>query len=83
MDRYFYSKLYHLFAVESDGQFAYSVTIEKDNGITTGGVERLNDNGEMINDKAREEWYTIDGRKINGKPTKKGVYVKNGRKVIL
>ena len=66
----------------SDGQFAYSVTIEKDNGITTGGVERLNDNGEMINDKAREEWYTIDGRKLSGKPTKKGVYIHNGKKVM-
>ena len=66
----------------SDGQFAYSVTIEKENGITTGGVERLNDNGEMINDKAREEWYTIDGRKINGKPTKKGVYIHDGRVVV-
>ena len=67
---------------KSDGQFAYSVTIEKDNGITTGGVERLNDNGEMINDKAREEWYTIDGRKLNGKPTKKGVYIRNGKAVV-
>ena len=66
----------------SDGQFAYSVTIEKDNGITTGGVERLNDNGEMINDKAREEWYTIDGRKISGKPTKKGIYIRNGKAVV-
>ena len=70
----------------SSAQIAYlGYVFEKlpEDGITTGGVERLNDNGEMINDKAREEWYTIDGRKINGKPTKKGVYVKNGRKVIL
>lgn len=29
-----------------------------------------------------DEWYTIDGRKLNGKPSKKGVYVKNGRKVL-
>ena len=66
----------------SDGQFAYSVTIERDNGITTGGVERLNDNGEMTNDKAHGEWYTIDGRKLSGKPTKKGVYINNGKKVM-
>ena len=50
--------------------------------ITTGVTDLLNDNGQMINDKARNEWYTIDGRKLNGKPSKKGVYVKNGRKVL-
>ena len=25
-------------------------------------------------------WYTLDGRKLNGKPTKKGLYINNGRK---
>ena len=28
-------------------------------------------------------WYTLDGRKLNGKPTQKGMYVKNGRKVVV
>jgi hypothetical protein len=27
-------------------------------------------------------WYTIDGRKLQGKPAKKGVYISNGRKII-
>ena len=27
-------------------------------------------------------WYTIDGCRINGQPTKPGVYVKDGRKVV-
>ena len=30
-----------------------------------------------------EEWYTLDGRKLNGKPTKGGIYIHNGRKEIL
>lgn len=30
-----------------------------------------------------EQWYTLDGRKFSGKPTKKGVYVKDGNKVII
>ncbi len=29
------------------------------------------------------EWYTIDGRKLNGMPAKKGVYIHNGRAVVL
>ena len=27
-------------------------------------------------------WYTLDGHKLDGKPTKKGVYIYNGRKVV-
>ena len=27
--------------------------------------------------------YTLDGRKLNGKPTAKGVYIQNGRKVVI
>ena len=30
-----------------------------------------------------EEWYTLDGRKLNGKPSKGGIYIHNGRKEIL
>jgi hypothetical protein len=30
-----------------------------------------------------EGWYTIDGRKFNGKPTVSGVYVNKGRKVLI
>ena len=51
--------------------------------IATGGVDILNDNGQMINDKARNEWYTIDGRKLNAKPSKKGVYIHNGKKTVV
>ena len=28
-------------------------------------------------------WFTIDGRRINGKPAQKGIYVNNGRKVVM
>lgn len=30
-----------------------------------------------------EYWYTLDGRKLIGKPMPKGVYINNGRKVLL
>lgn len=38
------------------------------------------ENGKMTIDNA---WYSLDGRKYNGKPSVKGVYVNNGRKVVL
>ena len=33
--------------------------------------------------KADDAWYTLDGRRLNGKPTKSGVYVNNGKKVVI
>ncbi|MBR6276397.1 MAG: InlB B-repeat-containing protein [Prevotella sp.] len=29
------------------------------------------------------EYYTLDGRKLDGKPTKKGMYIVNGKKVVV
>ena len=29
------------------------------------------------------QWYTLDGRKLDGKPAKKGVYINNGKKVVV
>ncbi len=28
-------------------------------------------------------WYTLDGRQLNGKPSQKGLYIKNGKKYIV
>ncbi len=28
-------------------------------------------------------WYTIDGRRLNGRPTRSGVYVRNGQKMVI
>lgn len=33
--------------------------------------------------RKNEEYYTIDGRKMELKPTKKGIYIVNGQKVVL
>lgn len=32
---------------------------------------------------ALKGWYSLDGRKLDAKPTQKGIYVKDGRKVIV
>ena len=29
------------------------------------------------------EWYDLSGRKLNGKPTQKGLYIHNGRKTVI
>ena len=30
-----------------------------------------------------DEWFTIEGQKLSGKPTKKGVYIYNGKRVVI
>jgi hypothetical protein len=30
-----------------------------------------------------DAWYTLDGRKLNGKPVKSGVYIYNGKKAVV
>lgn len=45
---------------------------------TTGIDASLNSNGEMTN----AHYYSIDGRKLNGEPTQKGVYFYRGKKVV-
>lgn len=35
------------------------------------------------NNVQNERWFTLDGRMLQGKPTQKGLYIKNGRKVVI
>lgn len=47
------------------------------------GIATDIDNGQLDSVKGqREEWYTIDGQKLSGKPMKKGVYIRNGKAVV-
>ena len=28
-------------------------------------------------------WYDLSGRKLDGKPAQSGIYIKNGRKIVI
>ena len=62
----------------SDGQQARQFVLNFDSGETT-AVFDLNNNEQIINNN----WYTLDGRKLDSKPTQKGVYINSGRKVVV
>ena len=49
------------------------------NGSMT-GIDALLVNSEEVNS---EKWYDLNGRKLQKKPTQKGVYLLNGRKVVM
>lgn len=55
------------------------IMIGGDMGNGTTGIEELVDKRMNTNDS----WYTIDGRRLQGAPAGKGLYIRNGKKVIV
>ena len=59
------------------------VGVKKNRGIIfddeTDGIDSIGQGMEDTN----ADWFTLDGCKLNGKPTAKGVYVVKGRKVVV
>ena len=51
------------------------------NGQTTAIGTIDTKTGEMTFDN--EAWYTLDGVRLSGKPTKSGLYIKNGKKFVI
>jgi len=52
------------------------VGLEFEEGVTSINETNMVEEGDAI-------WFSLDGRQLNSKPTKKGVYVTNGRKVVI
>lgn len=54
-------------------------------GDETTGIIEMETNSSLFNlhSSFREGWYTLDGRKLSGKPSQKGIYINNGKKIII
>ena len=66
-------------SVYNNGNWAREVTITSKGGIST-DIDQVTSNKYQV---TSDDWYTIDGRKLNGKPAKKGVYIHNGKKAVV
>ena len=55
------------------------IYIEEPDGSTT-AISSINADGVAV--KA-EGWYTIDGIRLQGAPTEKGIYINNGKKIVV
>ena len=53
------------------------IVLDFGDGETTGIVDVERET------KANEGWYTVDGKKLDKQPTSKGVYVNNGKKIVI
>ena len=59
------------------GDGTRAISMEFEDGVTTGFIQ-------IATGEAEDgDWYGIDGIKFNQKPTQRGVYINNGRKVIV
>ena len=59
---------------------AHEFIIEEFGGGTT-VIKGINfENAQEIN---TEGWYTINGIKLESAPTQKGIYIKDGKKVVI
>ena len=56
-----------------------TIIVEEADGSTT-AISAVTSDGVAV--KA-EGWYTIDGMKLNAAPTQKGVYINNGKKIVV
>jgi len=44
------------------------------------GIDRI-DNSQLTIDNYSGAWYDLQGRKLEGEPKRKGVYIHNGKKI--
>ncbi len=70
-------------AAATDEELPQSIIVRLvgSNGETTAIGTIDTKTGEMTFDS--EAWYTLDGVRLSGKPTKKGLYINNGKKIVI
>lgn len=67
---------FHVDLSNTSGVRAFSLHFGDDDG-TTGIVDNKRET--ITNNR----WYTLDGRRLNSKPTTKGLYIYNGNKMVV
>ena len=67
---------YIKFAEASEAHYMY---IEEPDGSTT-AISSIASDGEMI---PAQGWYTVNGVKLETAPTEKGIYINNGKKIVI
>ncbi|MBQ7420687.1 MAG: leucine-rich repeat protein [Prevotella sp.] len=68
------------YSSQSSKEEGFEIDFESDATEAT-GIQTI-DNEQSVVDGAAA-WYTLDGVRLNAEPTQKGVYIKNGKKVVV
>ncbi|MBR0273974.1 MAG: leucine-rich repeat protein [Bacteroidaceae bacterium] len=64
---------------EADYSWAPAFVWQLESDVVSVGIRDI-DNGQSNESDA---WYTLDGRKLSGKPATKGIYIRNNQKVLV
>ena len=75
------NKAYLKFVTDQQLSAPQYISISGDLGEGTTRIDNLNVNDNLNDNEAT--WYDLNGRKLNGKPAQKGIYIKNGKKVVV
>ena len=59
---------------------AFVLNFDEGSGESTGIISVDGAEGTV---NGSDMWYTLDGRKLQGKPTQRGIYINNGKKVMI
>ena len=70
-------------AVNAKGITGFVIDFGEDGEIATGINEVAADSSLFTPHSSLSEWHTVDGIRLNGKPSKKGMYIHNGKKVVV
>lgn len=82
----------NMYSVEKDGIYTFILDLEQGTMSISQMLNSANDDTSAVLTAFSDDnwsidkdgaWYTIDGRECNGKPTQKGLYIHNGRKVAI
>ena len=63
---------------DDDDRYIPLTSIGGGDDDTTGIMEVI-----QTTDNGAGDWYSLDGRKLSSKPMKKGVYIQNGKKIVI
>ncbi|MBO4827499.1 MAG: fibronectin type III domain-containing protein [Prevotella sp.] len=72
-------RAYFFFHSTDDGS-AKDLTFTLNFGDDATGIQTIDGD---VRKAENDSWFTLDGAKLSGKPTKRGVYLNNGRKVVI
>ncbi len=78
-----YFKINENNAVNAKGITGFVIDFGENDEEATGINEAAADSSLFTPHSSLSEWHTVDGIRLSGKPSKKGMYIHNGKKVVV
>ena len=61
---------------------SYSKSLTRSSVISADYGNTINDNTAKLNNE-KDEWYTVQGQKLSSAPSVSGIYIHNGKKIVV